>query len=367
MDAVIDKNKKYLIAVSGGIDSMVLLDILIKEKYNLIVIHFNHHTRGEEHNHDLELIENYCSINNLELLIEHYYHNQGNFQSKAREFRLKKYKEQLNEHNLEAVFLAHHADDQIENILMNQTKIGNVLMKEKTLIKDIWVIRPLLETYKEQIKLYATNHDIKYNEDSSNLNDLYKRNQVRNSNNYTTTQKNVMLEVQQNQEKFYDQTKGELEASITKEKYLSFGDDFLLLYLFLKNYIDLNVSQKLISDLVNSIDFKGTKSFSLPNDFKLIQEYDVLTITKDSEEQMKNTQVLIIGTNAFNGIYFENNLELGRIRCRETGDKIIFKNGSKKVTRIMIDMKIPKNLRKIWPVVVNLENQPLYIPNKIKK
>ncbi|MGL5020540.1 MAG: tRNA lysidine(34) synthetase TilS [Mycoplasmatales bacterium] len=360
-------NKKYLLACSGGVDSCVLFDILIQKNCNFIVVHFNHNTRGDDNKLDLGLVKMMCENNNIDFLTYEYLHEKGNFQANARKFRINTYKKIIKKFNLSGVILAHHGDDQIENILMNDIKIGKVLMKDISIIDNISIYRPLLGIYKDDLYKYAIDNEIKYNEDVSNGDKKYKRNYYRSLNKLSKKEKDLTIKLQTEREKYYDQISYNLGNFIEKEYYESFGDHFLLLYLFLKNKINDNISIKLLETIVNTIDFKGTKEIQLPNNYIFIQEYNELKIIKKSVKAFKKHAPLKLGINEFNGVVFKNTLKNGSIRTRKDGDKIKFDYGSKKVTRVMIDIKIKKNMRNHWPIVVNEEDMVLYIPKDSKK
>ena len=63
-ESLLDKNRKYLVGVSGGVDSMALLDMLVKKAYNVIVVHYNYHFR-EDSDLDENLVRSYCQNNHL--------------------------------------------------------------------------------------------------------------------------------------------------------------------------------------------------------------------------------------------------------------------------------------------------------------
>ncbi len=168
---------KILVAVSGGVDSMVLLN-QYKDK-EVSVVHINHNTRGKENQKEEEIVKFFCEKNNIEFFRFDYFHKDGNFHKKAREFRYKTFSKVVKKQNLDCVMLAHHFDDQIENIIMNPKKIGNKIMKEKSYIDDLLVYRPMLKITKEEIYKYAKDNNVKYIEDSSNEKDCYLRNRMR--------------------------------------------------------------------------------------------------------------------------------------------------------------------------------------------
>ena len=101
---------------------------------------------------------------------------------------------------------------------------------------------------------------------------------------------------------------------------------------------------------------------------KLIQEYNELKIIQEDEfENYLKEKELVLGMNKFNGIIFENEKYSGKIRVQKEGDRIELKVGSKKVSRVMIDMKIPASIRRFYPLVVDHNDKVIYIPKSVKK
>ena len=137
----------YLVAVSGGPDSMALLDLLRKYGLNLIVAHVNYNQR-ESALKDEMIVSDYCLKYNLKLFIKRFEGTyQGNFQNYARILRYDFFHELYHEYNCQALFLAHHNDDHLETFLIQ--KIQNRIpytygLNMISYYKDMKLIRPLL-------------------------------------------------------------------------------------------------------------------------------------------------------------------------------------------------------------------------------
>ena len=113
--------KRVLIGVSGGPDSMALLDMM-KDKYEVYVAHVNYHHRDSALR-DEKIVEKYCMKYQLPFFKKDYVEvGGGNFQENARIFRYEFYKEIIDKYNLEYVMLAHHKDDLIETYLMQKKR-----------------------------------------------------------------------------------------------------------------------------------------------------------------------------------------------------------------------------------------------------
>ena len=181
------KNQKIGLAVSGGVDSMVMLDTFcrISREYNLklYVMHYNHKWRKESFR-DRALVRKYCKEKKIKFL---YKENKGEIikdEELAREQRYSFFKIQAKKFSLKVICTAHHRDDQLETILFRLARgtgpNGLSPIKEfRELTDGIKIFRPLLNVWKKDILNYAVKNKISYIEDKTNLEVIYKRNLVR--------------------------------------------------------------------------------------------------------------------------------------------------------------------------------------------
>jgi tRNA(Ile)-lysidine synthase len=171
---------KYVVAVSGGVDSLVLLDLLAKKPdLELIVAHFNHGIREDAVLDEKLVIE---TAKQLNLRIES---GRGDLGSKTseEEARIARYRfleSVRNKHKARAIITAHHQDDLIETALINLIR-GTGHRGLVAIAKNTKVIRPLLNIPKIEIVNYAKTNGIKWREDSTNQNVAYLRNYIRQS------------------------------------------------------------------------------------------------------------------------------------------------------------------------------------------
>ena len=170
------KDELYLVAVSGGPDSMALLNMLYSQKYKLIICHVNYHKRKES-NYEQQEIEKYAKEKNIPLHVldlkdkKH----EGNFQAWAREVRYHFFKKQYDFYNAKGLFVAHHEDDLLETYLMQKRRKSIVSyygIKEENDIFGMKIIRPLLKYSKNELLNYCKQNRIFYSIDSSNLDDV---------------------------------------------------------------------------------------------------------------------------------------------------------------------------------------------------
>ncbi len=181
----IKSTDKILVAVSGGVDSMVLLHQLHQQKIKLAVAHCNFSLRGKESDGDEEFIKKYCAKLKITFYsksfpTKKYAKKMGvSTQMAARELRYQWFNELCVQHRFNKIAVAHHADDQIETVLLNLVRgtgiSGLVGMNEV----NGKVVRPLLSFSREEIIQYAQKNKLKWREDSSNTDDYYSRNKLR--------------------------------------------------------------------------------------------------------------------------------------------------------------------------------------------
>lgn len=180
-----NKTDKLLIAFSGGVDSVVLCDLLTKAGYHFDLAHCNFQLRGTEANDDTSFCETYAKL--IHAKCHTIYFNTKNYavenklsiQMAARELRYKWFKELISEHGYTYLLTAHHANDNAETLFVNLTRGTGIKGLQGIPEKQNNTIRPLLFATKEMIKNYAKKHNIQFREDSSNQEVKYKRNFIR--------------------------------------------------------------------------------------------------------------------------------------------------------------------------------------------
>lgn len=167
----------YVAAVSGGVDSMVLLDLLTKQKdLKVIVAHFDHGIREDSHA-DARLVKDAAAKYGLEFETQRIELGAGASEEKARRARYGFLEKIKDKHRAAAIITAHHQDDVIETAFLNiirGTGPRGVVSIYSPMIK-----RPLLKVTKEQLKKYAEKNHLRWREDTTNVQDFYLRNYIR--------------------------------------------------------------------------------------------------------------------------------------------------------------------------------------------
>ncbi len=178
------EQKSYLLAVSGGIDSMVLLNLFHKFQLNFEIAHCNFCLRGDESDQDEALVHQLANELGVPIHIKRFEKlktlaGDNSIQSIARDLRYNWFDELITARKLDHLVLAHHADDNLETALYNFTKgTGIKGIKGMPEINGN-IIRPLLRSEKTDIFNYANEQLIAYRNDSSNESTKYNRNLIR--------------------------------------------------------------------------------------------------------------------------------------------------------------------------------------------
>ncbi len=182
-------NCQLLLAVSGGIDSVVLTDLVAKADFSFAIAHCNFQLRGEESERDEAFVKSLGEQYSTPVFIKHFdtkeyaASNKISIQEAARNLRYDWFKEILNANyksetsNLLAT--AHHANDNIETLLINFFRGTGISGLHGILPKQNNIIRPLLFAKREEIENYAKENNLTWVEDSSNASEKYTRNLFR--------------------------------------------------------------------------------------------------------------------------------------------------------------------------------------------
>lgn len=175
--------KKLLLAVSGGIDSIVMADLFSTN--DISIAHCNFNLRGEESNDDEKFVKTYADKNKIPVFTTRFdtqrFASDGKLsvQVAARQLRYAWFGELLEKHGFDYVLTAHHADDNLETFLINMSRGTGLDGLTGIPFQNGKIIRPLLEFSRQEIEDYANENGIEWREDSSNSSDKYLRNQLR--------------------------------------------------------------------------------------------------------------------------------------------------------------------------------------------
>ena len=178
-------NKKILLAVSGGVDSMTLLHLFSLTKLNFSIAHCNYNLRSNESLEDEFLVKKIAKKLKIELHIKNI--NTKNYLNKnklsvqiaARKIRYDWFNSLIDKYHFSYIITAHHLDDQLETLLINIGR-GSGIEGLIGIPESKLLLRPLLNFTKKEILTYANDNNVIWNEDSSNSKNNYLRNSIRN-------------------------------------------------------------------------------------------------------------------------------------------------------------------------------------------
>ena len=183
---LIAEGDRLVLALSGGIDSMVLADLLLKTKVDFVVVHCNFHLRSEESDSDEKFVCEFAEKHGVQCFVKHfetveYAEEKGiSIEMAARDLRYAWFEELRQQLDYEKIAVAHHADDQAETFFINLLRGAGLRGLKGMQPKNGCIIRPLLWVSREQIHQYAIENQILWHEDHTNAESVYLRNKIRN-------------------------------------------------------------------------------------------------------------------------------------------------------------------------------------------
>lgn len=264
---------KFLVAFSGGFDSMCLLDILHKEKFDIAAIHLNHNWRGDESSQEEENCRSFALQRGIDFYSETLPENIAHTEIAAREARYKFFEKCSKIFNSNIVFTAHNYNDNAETVLYRIIKgTGTIGLRGISEHRNIYY-RPLLNTTRDEIEKYCYQNSLKPNTDSSNNNTKYKRNLIR---------KEILPLMKQINPNVIDAINS-LSEIAQEDGEFSNSQKYFVRQLLIDN--NINYDRKKIEDISNFIEknktSKSGKTMSLTNNLQLfVNDKNIKTIKK---------------------------------------------------------------------------------------
>ena len=292
------KNQKILLAISGGLDSCVLLSLCLRQGLNISIAHCNFQLRGIDSDEDALWVEKLAEDKKLKCYIKKFdtlfYTNnkKSSVQMAARKLRYDWFNELSIKYNYEVILVAHHSDDAIETFMINLMRgsglKGLLGIPERT--NNLF--RPLLEVLKDEILVYAKINNIDFREDSSNSKNDYYRNIIRNSiiPEFKKFDDNVMLKFKTTVNNLIS-TKIFVEAIIKETRDKFFNVDNTMIKVKIDELLNLEPLEFYIHHLF--IDF----NFNFKEVIKIFNSDSGKFIISETHKLTKNKNLLIITRN----------------------------------------------------------------------
>ena len=414
------KDERVLVAVSGGVDSVVLLHLLLElpseVRPDIYVAHINHQLR-EVSEEEEAFVLRLCRDNQVPVFTTKWTEGltiSSNVEQQARQFRYSFFDEVMKRQKITKLLTAHHEDDQVETMMMrliNGNRVKSITgMKEIREFGQGELIRPLLQIKKEELALFAKENNLFFYEDESNQSLDYLRNRLRHQLLPTIKKENPKFnehmmrfreELEMSTSLIEETVKPKYNNCVTfdtgewqidRQKFISCTQKeqyFILEYLMdsLKEKENIVIGFKQKEQLhANLLSEKPNQGYFLKKDWYVTRLYDDVTITKKKEEIEKeisfdialNQGVFLSDTEWF-GFFEVGKEEIPStvkswlkkemlfsdrqqkrliIRKKRPGDRLLLneKGQTKKVSRYFIDEKIPTLNRKKSWVVEDHEN-----------
>lgn len=415
--------QRVLVACSGGVDSVALLlfAATIRERLQIELagIHVDHMLRGEESAEDGHFVKGICDRLEIpffggDVPVPAILDEQGgNVQDICRSGRYAFFSEVMKTERYDVLATAHHAEDQLETVLMQLSK-GSIPtgISVKRKMDGGTVIRPFLPAMKEELLAYTKEQGVRFREDPSNESDAYLRNRLRHhvapillSENPSAALNVVKMTtgLQEDRALLDNFAKESFDSMVTytNDGYPAFELDqftdmhtalqkrfilLLLKYLYNGESIPVEYNTALLEQLHHHLSARhGNVSIDLPRGYRFVREYGNVTFVKNLESQVDPPQILQKGewvrwgdmllswddaedcdNDGCEQQYFDlpdSDLPL-RVRGREDGDRILLPgmDKSKRLSRLFIDEKIGAKRRGKLPVITTAHDEICAIP-----
>ncbi len=302
---------RLLLAVSGGIDSMVMTQLFLQSGIQAGIAHCNFSLRGIESDKDEELVCLFASANNMQFHSVRFStkayasENRISVQMAARELRYKWFEEIRAEYGYRKIAIAHNLNDNIETMLINLTRGTGITGLAGIRPSAGSIIRPLMFATREEIELYARQNEVKYREDKSNADTKYTRNKIRHLVIPVLKEINPSLEntLRETAERFsgIDEVLNSYLSSISETVMSVRGDSTYFNLRLLKDYLaqkavifelfsPYGVTNAMLNDLIAVISGK-TGGMILTGSHRIIRNRDELIVTKPEPGAKKHYQV----------------------------------------------------------------------------
>ena len=376
----LNRSKTYVIAVSFGVDSMVLLDACRRQGLTIAIAHVNYHRRVES-NQEQHQLEQYAFTYDIPLyVLDVESLPLGNFQAKARDARYSFFSSLIQEGVADIVLTAHHLDDHLETALFQQRRGGmyrKLGLEFETSIHQVPVIRPFLHIKKESMYAYQHTHSIPFSEDSSNKKLTYTRNRIRYElQGWSDEQKRLLLEKIDAHNKHSERMQNELtnlkeshRISITDYVRRDAYSQFLLwVTWFAMHQVRMEVNASFLARIHRFIQSKKPNIVHpLNTTWTLYKAYDHFALIDAS--WFHPIDRLLHRPEAIHHPLYD--LELRHFKACPY--PLVFRYGraedsqqvglvKKSFRRLMIDWKVPLYLRTCYPVVTNPKQTLIWIP-----
>ncbi|HEY0299044.1 MAG TPA: tRNA lysidine(34) synthetase TilS [Arachidicoccus sp.] len=362
---VSNKHTKLLLAVSGGVDSVVLTDLFAKAGFDFVMAHCNFHLRAQESDRDENFVRSLAEKYQKQIFIQHFdtqkiaEEQKTSIEETARNLRYDWFSALLNDENIfpqslqnKFIVTAHHANDSIETLLMNFFRGTGISGLHGIPSRNANVIRPLLFAKREDIKLYAEENSLIWAEDSSNQYEKYTRNFFRlnflpNIQQYfPQTEDNLLNNIERFKEveTLYKQSVETNKKKLLRQK----GNEFFIPVLLLQK---TPAQQTMLWEILKNFSFSQAQ---IPEVIKLSDAISGAHTDSSTHRIFKNRAHLVITPLSHKSSQ--------QILIEKSDKKIAFENGMIAISSFENNIGIDKN-----PNVALLDTKDIVFPLLLRK
>lgn len=317
--------KIFLVAFSGGYDSMCLLDVLSKSCSNkLVAIHLNHCWRGAESDEEEENCRMFCAKLGIDFYSEHLSSDISKTETAAREARYRFFENCAKKFDSNIVFTAHNKNDNAETLIYRICKgTGIAGLQGIAEVRDIYY-RPLLDISRDDIEKYCIDNGLKPNFDSSNNNTKYKRNFIRaeilprllniNENilDSLTSLSQVAKDETEIVEEYLNLVSGKIteDGKISTKKFLELSNSVqrrIIYNIFIQNNLDYDREKilRILDFVIENSSSKSGKTCSLTKNLWIFVSAQYIKLVADIQNRMTSFNIPKEGIYENNGWIFE--------------------------------------------------------------
>lgn len=324
-----DKSQKILLAISGGADSVAMLDMFAKNGYKFAIAHINFHLRGDDSNRDELFVRALAEKYGVEIFVKSFdteryaKDNHLSIEMAARDLRYAEFNRLMDTYGFNCTAVAHHIDDAVETFMLNLLRGTGISGLTGMHHKNGRIIRPMLCFSRKEIKNYIHNNGLEFVTDRTNFETEFARNKIRNcvapyfeeiNPSYRNNFAETFTYLQQVKEIYYNEIEKQKqritkthgsETEISIPQLMQYPQKEALLFEILRNF-GFNKTQ--VRQILIAAEAESGKSFS-GNGYRLIKDRNTFIINKLETETQK-TETLIYLENIQQGEYHDHNISL---------------------------------------------------------
>ena len=373
---------RALVAVSGGPDSMALMDYLERQDVDYVVCHVNYRHRPTA-DRDENIVRQWCKEHNREIRALYPVYTKGNFEGWARDVRYQFFKDTAKELGIDTLYVGHHQDDLLETWMMQKER-GNIVehygLQKESVQDGLTIIRPFLNRTKIALLNLCDVQGIAYGIDETNLSDDYTRNRIRhNVIEPATTQQRLqwLVQIDEDNKRLAKRRKHARQVIERNSAgaILTDSDNWFILEMFFFQKLGIHYGRRTMQDLCRKL-LNGNKVIvhdtyaQVQNDTivfsqedwqeVVLKNWDELVQYSVSNQKDKPFQVQKMGKEIESFYVSDSDFPIC-IRQATADDVVCMRYGRKKVLRVLRDRKIPFVARSTYPVVVNQEGVVMFV------